>query len=278
MVSYLFHYYMSKRVEREDVHIIPLGYEFDRAVRPFDERHVDRVHLITMDEIEKYSSPNELSLTKKQRHYDDLVIKYIESRGIEVVVHRIDMFEILPVMALISQIVKDEKQQNNCVSVNMSACGRLTSFAVTQAAMANQVRLYYVRADAYSQNEKEVELHGLSICNSCRIWDLENFRYDLPSGLDRTVLLKVSGKPDGLSGENLLHEIINEERKGYETKFWELPIRERRRVQSNYLTKLRKGPIERLEKAGYITKKRVGRSLMLYITPSGKYVACVCNE
>jgi len=269
---------MSKRVEGVDVHIIPLGYEFDRAIRPFDEKHVDRVHLITMDDIEKYSSPNELALTKKQRHYDNLVLKYIENIGIEVVVHRIDMFEILPVMALISHIIKEEHLHNNRVSVNMSACGRLTSFAVTQAAMANQVRLYYVRADAYSQNDEETELHGLSICNSCRIWDLENFRYDLPSGLDRTIILKISKNPDGLSGENLLYQIINEGRKGYETKFWELPVRERRRFQSNYLTKLRKGPIERLEKAGYITKKRVGRQLMLYITQSGKYVACVCNE
>lgn len=261
----------------KQVHIIPLGYEFDRAVRPFDENYIDRVHLITMDEIEKYSSPNERVLTNKQRHYDNLVIKYIENLGIEIVVHRVDMFEILPVMALISRIIKDEILQNNRVSVNMSACGRLTSFAVTQAAMAHQVKLYYVRADAYSQNQEETELHGLSICNSCRIWDLENFRFDLPSGLDRFILLKLSLNPDGLSGEDLLYSIINERTNGYETKFWELPMRERRRCQSNYLTKLRKGPIERLIKAGYINKTRIGRQMILHITSSGKYVSCVCE-
>ncbi len=269
---------MLKEGGGKDIHIIPLGYEFDRAIRPFDERHIDRVHLITMDEMEKYSSPNERALTNKQRYYDNLVIKFIENRGIEIVVHRIDMFEILSVMALVSRIIKEEILQNNRVSVNMSACGRLTSFAVTQAAMAHQVKLYYVRADAYSQNQEETELHGLSICNSCRIWDLENFRFDLPRDLDRIILLKLSQNPDGLSGEDLLYSVINEGTNGYEIKFWELPMRERRKCQSNYLTKLRKGPIERLIKAGYITKTRIGRQMVLHITSSGKYVACVCSE
>ena len=179
-------------------------------------------------------------------------------------------------MSLISKIIKEEQVNGNIVSVNMSACGRLTSFAVTQAAMAHQVKLYYVRADRYSRSEKEIELHGLSICESCNIWDLDNFRFDLPTGLDRKILIETSNNGGSIFGEDLLNSIINDGIKGYDTKFWELPINERRRCQSNYLTKLRKGPIERLIKAGYITKTRVGRRMVLNITSSGKYVACVC--
>lgn len=267
-----------KKVTDREVHIIPLGYEIDRAIRPFDDRKVDLVHLISMDSIDKYSSDIEQALTKKQLYFDQSVIKFLEKLGIEVITHHIDMFDILSVMALISQIIKDEHSKNSNVSVNMSACGRLTSFAVTQAAMAHHVQLYYVRADSYSQNQDETNLHGLSICNSCRIWDLENFKYDLPSGLDRVILMKITQNQNELSGEDLLFELINEKINGYETKFWELPIRERRKCQSNYLTKLRKGPIERLVKAGYITKTRIGRQMMLHITSSGRYVACVCNE
>lgn len=267
---------MLNAVCARQVHIIPLGYEFDRAVRPFDERHADRIHLITMDEMDKYSSPNEQALTKKQRHFDQLVKNYIDSLGIEIVLHHADMFDILSMMSLMSQIIKDEKEKHSEIFVNMSACGRFTSFAVTQAAMAHQVKLYYVRADRYSQNKKETEEHGLSICNSCNIWNLDNFMFDLPSGLDRIILLKIFQKPDGLFGEELLHSIINEGVKGYEIKFWELPVIERRRYQSNYLTKLRKGPIERLVKSGYITKKQAGRRMVLHITSSGRYVASVC--
>jgi len=231
-----------------------------------------------MDDSEKYSSPKERALTQKQRHYDQLVKNYIENLGIEIIMHYIDIFDILSVMSLISKIIKHELHNKNIVSVNMSACGRLTSFAVTQAAMAHQVQLYYVRADRYSVSEKETEIHGLSICNSCNIWKLENFRFELPTGIDRILLLKISQHPDGLSGEDLLRLIIEDGVKGYETQFRDLPVRERRRYQSNYLTKLRKGPIERLEKAGYIIRTRVGRQLFLHITSSGKYVASVCNE
>lgn len=269
---------MAQEGGGEYIHVIPLGYEFDRAVRPLDNEKVNRVHLVTMDEIEKYSSPDEQALTKKQRHYDDLVTNYIQNLGIEIVTHRVDMFDILSVMTVISQIIKEERLKNNKISVNMSACGRLTAFAVTQAAMAHNVQLYYVRADAYSQNEDETEKHGLSICQSCRIWDLENFRFDLPTDLDRTILIKIAKNTDGITGEELIHEIISSGIEGYETRYWEIPVRERRKCQSNYLTKLRKGPIERLVKAGYISKERIGRQIILQITPSGKYVACVCND
>lgn len=269
---------MTQEGVGELVHVIPLGYEFDRAVRPLDNQKVDRVHLITMDDIDKYSSPDEQALTQKQRHYDQLVEGYINKLGIEIVIHHVDMFDILSVMTLISRIISDEHQKGNILSVNMSACGRLTAFAVTQAAMAHNVQLYYVRADSYSQNDIETEKHGLSICHKCRVWDLENFRYDLPSGIDRDILLRIAQKPDGISGEDLIHDIISTGTTGYEVRYWELPVRERRKCQSNYLTKLRKGPIERLVHAKYITKTRAGRQMMLQITPSGKYVACVCNE
>ena len=267
---------MLQQGYNKQVHIIPLGYEFDRAVKPADAREIDRVHLITIDDIDKYSSPNEKALTQKQRYFDQLVKNYFEKRGIEVIIHYVDIFDILSVMSLISKIIKEEQVNGNIVSVNMSACGRLTSFAVTQAAMAHQVKLYYVRADRYSRSEKEIELHGLSICESCNIWDLDNFRFDLPTGLDRKILIETSNNGGSIFGEDLLNSIINDGIKGYDTKFWELPINERRRCQSNYLTKLRKGPIERLIKAGYSTKTRVGRTMVLNITSSGKYVACVC--
>ena len=35
------------------VHIIPLGYEIDRVVTPFDEFKADRIYLISMDDLKK---------------------------------------------------------------------------------------------------------------------------------------------------------------------------------------------------------------------------------
>lgn len=269
---------MKRKPETRQVHIIPLGYEFDRAIRPFDNGEIIRAHLITMADMEKYSSPDELSLTYGQRRYDKMVADYIRKKGTEVIIHQVDMFDILSVMTLMTSIIEEEKKKGGEISVNMSACGRLTAFATTLAAMAHQVRLYYVRADAYSNNNEEIEKHGLSICSTSRIWNLENFNFDLPHGIDRIVLMMVHDKRDGVSEDAIVKHLIMSDVDGFPLRFWDLPIQERRSCQSNYLMKIHKGPVRRLVEAGYIFKEKRGRQLFLYLTPSGRYVASVCGR
>lgn len=269
---------MMKNTESRQVHIIPLGYEFDRAISPLEEGEILRVHLITMGNLEKYSSPHEISLTNGQRRYDKMVSDFFRKKGTEVIIHQTDMFDILSVMSLISSIIIEEKCNNSIISVNMSACGKITAFATTLAAMAHQVRLYYVRADAYSSNSDEVEEHGLSICSSSRIWNLENFHFDLPHGIDRIVLLMLDSSSESMSEDEIVKKLVINNVEGYPERFWEFPMNKRRSLQSNYLMKLHKGPVKRLEKSGYITREKKGRLTLISLSPSGKYVACVCRE
>ena len=269
---------MENTPEREQVHIIPLGYEFDRAIRPFDDGRISRAHLITMADMEKYSSPDEITLTKGQRKYDMMVADYIRAKGADVIIHQTDMFDILSFMTLMTSIIEEEKNIGADISVNMSACGRLTAFATTLAAMAHQVRLYYVRADSYSDNKDETEKHGLSICSSSRIWNLENFHFDLPHGIDRMILIMIPNTEDGISEDTIVKNLIVNEVEGYPVRFWDLPVQKRRLYQSNYLMKINKGPIRRLTESGYIIKEKKGRQTFLTLSPSGKYVASVCGQ
>ena len=177
------------------VHIIPLGYEIDRVVTPFHELKAHRVYLISMDDLTKYDRSAEHELTSREHEYDQRNCELLQSKGIDLILFRIDMFHIIKVMETVSRIIVKEKKDGNRVYGNMSACGKIPCVGATLAAMIHNVQLYYVRANRYSANEEEQEEHGLSICEEVRIWQLENFRFALPDE-PSLMLLNYLGKKE----------------------------------------------------------------------------------
>jgi hypothetical protein len=124
--------------------------------------------------------PTEQAKTTRQRGFDERNREILLQYGIEVEIHRIDMFDIITVMETISRLIVQEKEKGNRVYVNMSACGKIACVGATLAAMIHDVQLYYVRASRYSSTKREQYEHGLSICEKAKIWQLENFRFALP--------------------------------------------------------------------------------------------------
>lgn len=259
----------------ELVHIIPLGYEIDRAVIPFEKYSANRAYILTTKENLKYGSPAEIQKNKKQRYFDAKVQKLLEDRGMEVRVELIDMFDILDVMQTISAIILHEKERNNRLYLNMSACGRLTSIGATLAAMAHDITIYYVRSDGYSSSEKEEQEHGLSICTTPLLWQLENFRIALPDEMSLKILAHLTREPEGITTDLILRYLFEERVPGFDEDFRSLHTLDRRRKQSNYLMKLNKGILTRMESSGYITRKRSGRNTVVSVTESGRYIACI---
>lgn len=268
---------MSPRNETLEhlVHIIPMGYEIDRVVIPFHDFPAHRVHLISMADSVRYMDPAECAMTAKQHNYDEQVIRKLKGKGIDVRSHRIDMFDIITVMQTISRIILDEKAEGNRIYVNMSACGKIATVGATLAAMNHDIQLYYVRADRYSSNPDEQEKHGLSICNSPRIWQLENFKFALPADTALQVLSFLINKDNGVSCDEIIRYLIERKTAGFKVEFWNLPKYERRKYQTNYLVKLQSSILAKLDESGYIQKKRVGRNTIVTITKSGRYVAAV---
>jgi len=253
----------------EIVHIIPLGHEFDRAVKPFEKLKANRVHLLAVTESKKYSR----EMTEKQKHFLEAVKKRLEEKGIEVKFRNIDMFDMLEVMKNISEIVVTEKSENNIVYVNMSASGRLTSVGATLAAMAHGARVYYVVAHKYAKNEKEEMEHGLSICEKPEILLLENFQLQLPDEMSLAVLVNLCKKEKGMKTKEILDLLRESKLEGFEKDYTKLMGEEKRKTQQRYLIKLNKGILDKLEKNGYITREKLGRYNTIRITESGKYVA-----
>lgn len=251
----------------QTVHIIPLGYEIDRAVAPFEKAKADKVYLLSNF---GYPSP----MGKEQDYYTHEVIKRLEAHDIQVECVETDIFDLLDIICNTANIIKKELERGNRVNVNMSSAGRLTSVGVTLAAMAHNVHVYYVKSDAYSEEHEERLAHGLSVCSSCNISRLVNFRFLLPDEVGMHILVGLCNAGRQVTNRDILCMLQETGVPGFEVLYDEVNREKRRTVQSRQLMRLDKTILSRLEKDGYITREKRGRNVVVSVTETGLYAAC----
>ena len=296
----------------ETVHIVPLGHEYDRAVKVFENSWVNRVYLLSLIE----SKTHDPKMIQRQVEYTNRVKSILEEKKVKVISDNVNMFDILEVMKhIVGIILKETKPVKNIVYVNMSACGRLTSIGASLAAMAHNAIVYYVVAERYSENPEEIREHGLSICEKGDTIQLQNFQLVLPEEEKEQKILKkllqkekappyeAASTTDEIEGVFMdakvkgfvdYREIEENYRKGKEDyrKIKEASPRkpreaaelrniliqnreEIRKAQINNLMKLRV-ILDRLEKAHYVRRdEKGGRSTIVERTDSGKYAAYI---
>jgi len=257
------------------VHIIPLGHEFDRAVKPFEEVRVDRIYILT-----SFQNPkSNVKMKAEQQYFADKVIKYLENKAIEVVFVETDLFNIFSFIKEISRVISKEKNEGNRISVNMSAASRLTSVWATLVGMMQDVQVYYVQADAYSETEVEKKEHGLSICRGVDIMRLVNFHFYVPDPLGMKILLFLARKDRRVKTAELLSMLKSEDVKGFEEVFSEIRDKsKKRKIQSRQLMKLTRTILPKLEEGQFITMEKSGRNLLVSITDTGRYMAAASGE
>ena len=262
---------------RERVHIIPLGHEIDRAIKPFQEHRADRAYVLTVSPTAELDK----SMLEKQQHFTQRVCEGLKDVGIESETVYCNLFDILESLMVISSLIVLEKdQQHNEVFVNMSACGRKTSIAATLAAMVHRVQVYYVRADRYTTGggaDLEWE-HGLSIVEKGEIEPLYNFQIMMPDRQSQKLLVELFKRPDGMYSDDIFRYFQNEGIYGYE----ELPKKKKKGndfapgpLNRALLNRTNRNFLMPLEKAGYVTRDWEGRKFLIQLTESGKYIACV---
>jgi len=254
----------------EIIHIIPLGHEIDRAVIPFERYKANKVYLLAVTERPKHNKTKYSDeMIEEQKYYLEAVRNKLEERGMEVECRHVDMFDLLEVIKNVSSIILEEKSRNNMVYINISGAGRLTSVGATLAAMVHGATAYYVGADKYSQNEEDRKEHGLSICRELKLQFLENLQLQLPDKNSMKVLVKLCKEQKGMKTIDILNFLRDVGVEGFEEDYSRL----RRVSRINYLMKLNKGLLEKLEKSGYITRERQGRYNIIRITKAGIYVS-----
>jgi len=251
------------------IHIIPLGHEIDRAIIPFDITKADHIYILTgLNE-----SNSRRDMSEKQRYYAETVRRKLAEKGISVTCKHVNLFDLREAMKTISKIIVEEKAKNNRIFVNMSAAGRLTSVAATLVGMAHDVQVYYVHADEYPDDDETRKLHGLSVCSSKEITPLTNFKIVMPDATGLEILLFLS-QNNKAKMSNILEIMHTKNIEGFEEDFETMrQSKKKRSVQSRQLMKLDKTILARLERNGFISRTKEGRTTYVSITDSGNYAA-----
>jgi len=279
----------KKRGLPETVHIIPLGHEIDRAVKPFTKTTANRAYILAIPRDADFDPV----MVRKQHYFVEQVTKQLEAFGIGVRMVPVNMFNILDVMTVISRIIKVEKEAGNTVRVNMSSCGRKTSVAVTLAAMVRDAEIYYVSADRYAtggDSAEELE-HGLSIVTDAQTEMFHNFRIKIPEDDEMKLLVKLKiwkeeitrgEKKYDMGSKDIIEFLHKEGVPGFEklppTKNKNEDEYKPSKGHCALLNRINRSFLKKLEEPGYVERTKRGKSFYVRITQAGEYIAAVSGE
>lgn len=130
----------------DEVHIAPLGYEYDRILGPVEKYGVDVVYLL------EHEGPSDAP------YHDDLR-EEITDLGVEVRSRPVDLMDIYDVLGEVTTVVADHA--DDIVRVNVSSGSKLSAVGAAIACMATEATAYYVHPEGYPYaDEKQRQSYG----------------------------------------------------------------------------------------------------------------------
>ena len=130
----------------DEVHIAPLGYEYDRILGPVEKYGVDVVYLL------EHVGPSDAP------YHDDLR-EEITGLGVEVRSRPVDLMDIYDVLGVVTTVVADHA--DDIVRVNVSSGSKLSAVGAAIACMATDATAYYVHPEGYPYaDEKQRQSYG----------------------------------------------------------------------------------------------------------------------
>jgi hypothetical protein len=251
----------------EIVHIVPLGWEFDRVVLPIARLRAHRVYLIC----DPTGHPKRAYYLRKSR-------AKLERDGIDVRTVQVDTFaDLAGTMREVSRIVQLELNGGARVHVNISAAGRLGAVGATLAAMAHlkpgHGSIYYVPAIDYPVSEKEQRRHGMSRGMKGDPIDVPLFELGLPNLPARLILSNLlQGGSKRLKYSEARKLLAEHGIPGYEGKGESDTTRaERTRWNVNLYRRI----VQPLVRQKLVEVEALGREYAIRLTRAGEYVACL---
>lgn len=127
------------------VHIVPLGYEYERVTVPAIRMHADRVYLI-------YHKGDDAD--ERPDYYED-IHNDLQTAGIDVDDNNVcNIFDLFDTLRTVAELI--QTNQNHEIYVNLASGGKVTAIAGMIACMVtDDAEPIYVRASEYGQ-DKEV--------------------------------------------------------------------------------------------------------------------------
>ncbi|WP_265110364.1 DUF6293 family protein [Halosolutus halophilus] len=143
------------------VHIVPVGYEFDRILEPIRDQRADLVYLLEGDSAdgatdddrrdEVGSGATERSATATADYHDELRTE-LESIVPEVRTWECDLTDVYAVLGEVTTIA--DEHADDQVYVNVSGAGTISAIGATIACMdvSTDAHAYYVEPSAYAHD------------------------------------------------------------------------------------------------------------------------------
>ena len=131
------------------VHIVPLGYELDRIVRPVVDGNADEVILLEPDVNQEDVDRPSYHETARQR---------IQDGGIRTETVECDIFNLFSSLGTIAEISNRLRDHN--VYVNLASGSKVTAIGGMIACMVTGAIPYYVRAEEYAGGEERPVASG----------------------------------------------------------------------------------------------------------------------
>ena len=183
----------------QDVHIVPLAREYDRAVLPFLAHagkpavlHAHRIILLVPD-----SEEARLIGTKVEKALRN--VAHVE-RYILAADRARPTAGFQGILQQVAWICRHEMEAGNRVHINLSSGSKLVAFAAGLSGMAHlkpgSGSLYYVQPNGFAASLAEFEDHGLAVGLSA-VEELELMPMMLPDPVQLRVLNFLQYQPDG---------------------------------------------------------------------------------
>ncbi|ELY59612.1 HFX_2341 family transcriptional regulator domain-containing protein [Natronolimnohabitans innermongolicus] len=248
------------------VHIVPLGYEYDRIVDPIREQRADLVYLLEDD------GTNPGTRTGEADYHDELRAE-LESIVPEVRVRECDLTDVYAVLGDVTTIAANHA--DDTVSVNVSGAGTIPAIGATMACMdvSTDAHAYYVEPDEYAhEGRREPISTGLAATEQ-----LPTYPIDSPTP-DQVAIMGFLAEPDDWEG---YHEArtsapkkkdLIEYARDRNLSFMadRRPPEERGGEDKGAFRVLDTHVLEPLEADGYVTIESVGRRRVVELTERGE--------
>lgn len=227
---------------RERVHVMPVGYEYDRIVEPAERFRADRVVLIGHEKDEPGSDG---------REYWDDVTKALEERDIPYESMSCDMFNLYSSLGTIAEAISTHADDD--VYVNLSTGSKVTAIAGMIASMVLEATAYYVRAEDYTDEPSQIT----------DVTNLPKYPIDAPDQEQVNVLefIDTWSEYEGPPTKGEVIYVSEQESLSYIRQ--DVAGKGKYRLLDTHIVKP-------LKERGWITETKQGRNKVLSLTPDGE--------
>jgi hypothetical protein len=232
----------------DEVHIAPLGHEYDRVLGPARRYGIDIIYLLEHDE----------PADDKPDYHEELK-QVLAEEGTEVRSRTVDLLDIYDVLGIVTTLVSEHA--DDIVRVNVASGSKLSAVGAAIACMVTEATAYYVHPEGYAHADRnERQSYGYATDEVLPSYPIESPTTDQVAAMEflesSTTDIHTPKKKDIIeyAEEEELSFIADNQPANDKAKF----------------ALLNANIVNPLKESGYVEVQMVGRQKQVALTPTGR--------